>query len=96
MIHSKENIPDEIFAFAKKFRSFNKTTPLVSVPSTYSQTFEKQLISNGFQIVIYANHLLRAAHPAMVNTAKTILLNNRAKEADKNLSSIKNIIKLIQ
>ncbi len=96
MIHSKENTPDEIFAFAKKFRSFNKTTPLVSVPSTYSQTFEKQLISNGFQIVIYANHLLRAAHPAMVNTAKTILLNNRAKEADKNLSSIKNIIKLIQ
>ena len=70
--------------------------PLVCVPSTYSQTKEKLLIKNGFKIVIYANHMLRAAHPAMENVAKSILMNNRAKETEKNLSSIKKIIKLIE
>ena len=56
----------------------------------------KLLIKNGFKIVIYANHMLRAAHPAMENVAKSILMNNRAKETEKNLSSIKKIIKLIE
>ena len=40
--------------------------------------------------------MLRAAHPAMENVAKSILMNNRAKETEKNLSSIKKIIKLIE
>ena len=60
MIHSKENNPREIFSFAKKFKNSKYFKPMVSVPSTYSSTFEKQLIANSFKIVIYANHLLRA------------------------------------
>ena len=39
---------------------------MVAVPSSYSRTSEKDLIKNGFKIVIYANHMLRAAYPAMV------------------------------
>ena len=72
MIHSKEKTPKEIFQFAKLYKKFNSVTPLVCVPSTYSQTKEKLLIKNGFKIVIYANHMLRAAHPAMENVAKSI------------------------
>ena len=95
MIHSKENNPREIFSFAKKFKKSKYFKPMVSVPSTYSSTFEKQLINNGFKIVIYANHLLRASHPAMVEVASKILKNERAFESEKKLSSIKDIIKLI-
>ena len=54
----------------KKIKNF---IPLVSVPSTYSQVYEKDLIKNGFKLVIYANQLLRAAYPAMQNVAKLIL-----------------------
>ena len=36
-------------------------------------TLAHELIKNGFKVVIYANHLIRAAHPAMVNVAKNIL-----------------------
>ena len=43
------------------------------MPSTYSKVYEKDLIQNGFKLVIYANQLLRAAYPAMQNTAKKIL-----------------------
>ncbi len=96
LIHSKEKTPAEIFSFAKKFRKSKNFIPLVSVPSTYSKVYEKDLIKNGFKLVIYANQLLRSAYPAMQNTAKTILKNKRAFEADKKIISIKEIINLIK
>ena len=95
-IHSKEKTPKEIFAFAKAFKKSKFFKPLVSVPSTYSIVYEKELIKNGFKLVIYANQLLRSAYPAMVNTAKTILKNSRAFEADKKIIPIKEVISLIK
>ena len=96
LIHSKEKTPAEIFLFAKEFKKSKNFIPLVSVPSTYSKVYEKDLIKNGFKLVIYANQLLRAAYPAMQNTAKTILKNKRAFEADKKIIPIKEIINLIK
>ncbi|CAO6130701.1 PrpB PEP phosphonomutase and related enzymes [Candidatus Pelagibacterales bacterium] len=96
LIHSKEKTPSEIFSFAKEFKKKKHFIPLVSVPSTYSKVYEKDLIKNGFKLVIYANQLLRAAYPAMKNTALTILKNGRAFEADKKIISIKKIINLIK
>ena len=54
------------------------------------------MIKNGFKLVIYANQLLRAAYPAMQNTAEMILKNSRAFEADKKITPIKEIINLIK
>ncbi len=96
LIHSKEKKPNEIFAFAKVFKKSIWYKPLVSVPSTYSKTTEKQLIKNGFKIVIYANHMLRAAYPAMENVAKEILKNERSFESESKISSVKQVINLIK
>ena len=96
LIHSKEKTPKEIFAFAQKFRKSKNFIPLVSVPSTYSKVYEKDLIKNGFSLVIYANQLLRAAYPAMQNAAKSILEKSRAFEVDQKIISIKEIINLIK
>ena len=96
LIHSKEKTPAQIFSFAKEFKKSKNFKPLVSVPSTYSKVYEKDLIKNGFKLVIYANQLLRAAYPAMQNTARTILKNKRAFEADKKIISIKEIINLVK
>jgi len=95
MIHSKDKNPEKIFKFAKKFRQNYPNITLVSVPTSYNSVTEKQLINEGFNIVIYANHLLRAAYPAMQNVAQQILKNKRAYEIEKNLLSIKKILKLI-
>lgn len=95
MIHSKENNPREIFRFAKKFMKSKHSRPLVAVPSTYSKTYEKDLIKNGFKIVIYANQMMRASYPAMINAAKTILKNKRSFELEKKIIPIKEIINLI-
>ena len=95
MIHSKKEKPDEIFEFSKIFRKNHKFVPLVSVPSTYNSVKEDELVKNGFNIVIYANQMLRAAYPAMYKVAESILKNGRSLEADKELIKIKNILELI-
>ena len=96
LIHSKSNDPKEIFSFAKIFKKTKHFKPLVSVPSTYSKTTEKELIKNNFKIVIYANHMLRAAYPAMKNAAETILKNQRSFELENRISSVKEVINLIK
>lgn len=95
MIHSREKLPDEILHFCDEFRKTDKKTPLVVVPTSFNSVTEKELAEHGVNIVIYANQLIRAAYPAMENTARSILLNHRAKEADDTLMSIKQIITLI-
>tara|TARA_B100001121_G_scaffold308863_1_gene333996 strand:- start:982 stop:2286 length:1305 start_codon:yes stop_codon:yes gene_type:complete len=96
LIHSKEKTPSEIFSFAKKFKKSKNFIPLVSVPSTYSKVYEKDLIKHGFKLVIYANQLLRAAYPAMEIAARSILEKSRAYEIDSKIIPIKEIINLIK
>ena len=95
MIHSRKKTPDEIFEFSKIFRQQHKSVPLVSVPSTYNSVTEEELAKNGFNIVIYANQMLRAAYPAMYKVAESILKNGRSLEVDKDLIKIKKILELI-
>jgi phosphoenolpyruvate phosphomutase len=83
MIHSKEKEPTEILNFCNEYKKFTKKVPLVVVPTTYNQITEDELIKAGVNVVIYANHLLRSAYPAMEKVAKSILMNNRSYEASK-------------
>ena len=95
LIHSKDKKPDEIFAFCSEYNKFPNRKPLFVVPSSYNIVTEKQLASNGVNVVIYANHLLRSAYPAMVNTAQSILKYGSSSKIDSKLLSIKNIVELI-
>ena len=95
MIHSKETSPDEILAFCAGFKKLPRRVPLVVVPTTFDTIYEAELAAAGANIVIYANQLLRSAYPAMVDTAKSILTNQRAYEARPNLMSVKEILHLI-
>ena len=65
------------------------------MPTTYNQIKVEELSSLGIDIVIFANHLLRSAYPAMLNTAKQILKNGRSHEIEKDLMSVKDIISFI-
>lgn len=96
MIHSRKKSFDEIKEFASIYSKFENRKPLVVVPTSYAYVTEDELADAGINVVIYANHLLRAAYPAMVNTAESILENGRAKEASDELCMpIKEIITLI-
>ena len=66
MIHSKNKSGEEIKEFCLRFREKDANTPIVAVPTTYNQFTEEELASWGINVVIYANHMLRSAYPAMV------------------------------
>lgn len=95
MIHSRKKDPSEILEFCDLFRSDDKDTPIVVVPSSFNTITEEELASHGVNIVIYANQLTRSAFPAMQKTAEDILRFHRAKEVDDRLMPIKEIITLI-
>jgi len=95
MIHSREKEPDEIFEFCEKFREFAQDLPLVVVPTSFNKVHEDEFAKRGVNIVIYANHLIRSAYPAMMKTAQTILENNRCYEVDEACLPIKEILTLI-
>ncbi|MDP3698714.1 MAG: phosphoenolpyruvate mutase [Nanoarchaeota archaeon] len=95
MIHSEEKDPTEIFEFCRSYSLFEKKVHLVVVPSTFSHVSETELKERGVSVVIYANHLLRSAYPAMNKVAEAILLHERAHEAEQFCMPIKDIINLI-
>lgn len=95
MIHSKDKEPNEILKFCGEYNKFSNRVPLVVVPSTYNKITEKELIDTGVNVVIYANHLLRSAYPAMQKTAEKILECGRSLEVDGACLPIKKIITLI-
>ncbi len=95
MIHSRKKSPDEIFEFCEHYNKIDGRKPLVVVPTSFSHVDEDELADHGVNIVIYANHLLRAAYPAMMKTAKSILLHQRAAEVESDLMSINDILELI-
>ena len=96
MIHSKEKSGEDIRDFCKAFRAKFPEVPLVAVPTTYNQFTEEDLASWGINVVIYANHMLRAAYPAMLNCAESILRHHRSLEASQEYCMpIREILELI-
>ncbi len=99
MVHSKEKTPAEVFSFAKEYSSLFEggvpRKPLVCVPTTYDGVTEEELKNHGFQVVIYANHMLRAAIKAMQEVGRSILEHQRAKEVSSNLAPVIEIFDLV-
>ena len=96
MIHSKNKDGQDIKEFCQRFREVDNHTPIVAVPTTYAQFSEEELASWGINVVIYANHMLRSAYPAMVKCAERILETTRCLEAsDEYCMPIKQILNLI-
>lgn len=95
MIHSRHKDPAEIREFMKKFRSKNKNSPVVVVPTSYNSVTVEEFIDMKVNIVISANHMIRSAYPAMLKVAKSILEHGRSLESDADCMSIKDILEII-
>lgn len=95
MIHARDKDPAEVFEFCDRYNALPNRKPLVAVPTSYNQVTEVELAARGVNVVIYANHLLRSAYPAMMETARAILENDRSAECDARLLPIKDILELI-
>jgi phosphoenolpyruvate phosphomutase / 2-hydroxyethylphosphonate cytidylyltransferase len=95
MIHSRQESPVEILTFCEYYSKFKYKVPLVAVPSSFNSITDYELAEAGVNVVIYANHLLRAAYPAMSDVAHSILKNGRSLECEDLCMPIKDILELI-
>ena len=95
MIHSRHKDPAEIIEFMKRFRATDKSTPVVVVPSSFNSVTIEEFTAMGVNVVITANHMLRASYPAMLKVAESILNNGRSLEAESNCMSIHQILEFI-
>jgi phosphoenolpyruvate phosphomutase len=95
MIHSRRTTPGEVLQFAEQFRTKFPDVTLVCVPTSYAATHFSQLEDAGFNIVIYANHMLRSAYVAMQKVASEILRCGRTLEIEPYCTRIDEILDLI-
>lgn len=95
MVHSRQRDPAEVYEFCRGYATLATRRPLVAVPTSYHGATEDELAEHGVNVVIYANHLLRSAYPAMVCTARSILEHGRTAEAEDQLMPIREILELI-
>ena len=95
MIHSRHKDPAEIIEFMEKFRALDNSTPVVVAPTSFSYVTVEEFIKMGVNVVISANHMLRAAYPAMSKVAKSLLKNGRSLEAESDCMPIKEILEII-
>ena len=99
MIHSRQKQPEEVFAFAEAYARLcqqrGSWKPLICAPTTYNTVTEAALRAHGFNVVIYANHLLRAAYAAMSQTCTAILAHDRSLEAEAGCAPVQTLFDVV-
>ncbi|WP_164551731.1 phosphoenolpyruvate mutase [Streptomyces sp. WAC 01529] len=81
VIHSRSADESLVLDLARELRKRYPHIPLVSIPTAYPSVTEQELHEAGFRLIIYANHMLRAATRAMEEVSHRILDHGRALEA---------------
>jgi phosphoenolpyruvate phosphomutase len=92
LVHSKSESPEEILAVGA---AWDRTTPLVCVPTTYKQATVAELSAGGYQVVIFANHGLRSAIRSMRETLATLRREGFAASVDDRVVSLSEVFDLV-
>ena len=69
--------------------------PSFAAMTCSAAAYEAELEAAGVRIVLYANHLLRAAYPAMARVARSILSHGRAQEAEAHCMSVTDALAIV-
>ncbi|MEO8326130.1 MAG: isocitrate lyase/phosphoenolpyruvate mutase family protein, partial [Nitrospirota bacterium] len=91
LIHSALAVPDEILAFK---REWSNRSPVVIVPTKYYSTPTDVFRQHGFSIVIWANHMLRAAVATMQTTARVLKAQENLLSIEDNIVPVSEIFRL--
>ncbi len=91
LIHSKLSKPDEIVTFAREWAG---RAPLVIVPTRYYSTPTEVFREAGISVVIWANHMVRAAASAMQNVAQEIHASETLVNVEDRIVSVNEIFRL--
>jgi phosphoenolpyruvate phosphomutase len=95
LIHSKDKSLQEIEGFLANWSGLGKT-PLVAVPTLFPDYTDQELYDKGFQLVILANHPMRAAVQAMEQTLDTLRSERKAAAVDPHIAPVNHIFDLVK
>lgn len=92
LIHSKKPKADEIREF---LRIWNKRHPIVIVPTKYAMdTTAEEMREHGVNLMIWANHNIRASTKAMQEVSKTIWADKHCRKVEKEIATVDEIFRL--
>lgn len=91
VIHSKSATPDEIYEFIKKW---NGSIPVVVIPTMFYKVTAAEFANKSIQMVIYANHGLRASIRAMEDTFRSIIQSGSTEHVEENIATLKQVFEL--
>jgi phosphoenolpyruvate phosphomutase len=94
LIHSKDKSLSEIEGFLAMWAGLGKT-PLVAVPTLFPDFTDQELYDKGFQMIILANHPMRAAVQAMEDTLDTLRKERKAAAVDPHIAPVDHIFELV-
>jgi len=95
MIHSRDKDTTQIFEAVKGVKALHPHIPIMLVPTSFNQVTIEEFEAIGVDIIIYANHMLRASYNAMETAAEEILKNGRTMEIEPKILKIKKILNLM-
>lgn len=90
-IHSKKADGAEILDFA---RQWNRRTPVMVAPTTYPDVPPATLREAGVDIIIWANHMLRASISAMQSTVREILQSGSPASIESRIAPLDEVFRL--
>jgi len=91
LVHSKKNSSIDIEQFMK---IWNNRHPIVIVPTKYYSTPTRIFYDLGINLIIWANHNLRASINIMKDTSKKIYITESLKEVEDNIATVSEIFRL--
>ncbi|MGI2905790.1 phosphoenolpyruvate mutase [Tolypothrix sp. VBCCA 56010] len=91
LIHSKLSRPDQVLAFAEEWAN---RSPLVIVPTKYYSTATDVFRKAKISLVIWANHLIRAAVTSMQAIAREVQASQTLINIEDDIAPVKEIFRL--
>ena len=91
LIHSALSSPTEVLAFKREWAD---RSPVLIVPTKYYATPTDVFRAADFSIVIWANHMLRAALTAMQSCAQTLASEQNLLSIEDGIAPVKEIFRL--
>lgn len=91
LIHSKLSRPDEVLDFT---REWDNRAPLVIVPTKYYSTPTDVFGQAGISVVIWANHMIRAAVAAMERIAAEVRETESVADIEDKIASVDRLFEL--
>ena len=96
LIHSRDKSLAQIRGFLDAWKEYGRSVPLVAVPTLFPDFTAEELYEIGFQVVIWANQLMRASVQAMEDTLEILRDARKVAAADGSIATVPHLFDLVK